>query len=112
MPSTATTRPVVLVVEDEFLIRMQTADVIRDVGYEVIEASNAEEAIAILESRSDIRVVFTDVRMPGSMDGLKLAHAIRHRWPPVHIIATSGHHEVEKGHLPSGSLFFAEALQC
>ena len=106
MPSTASTRPVVLIVEDEFLIRMQTADVIRDAGYEVIEATNADDAIAILEGRRDIRVVFTDVRMPGSMDGVKLAHAVRHRWPPVHIIATSGHHEIEKEHLPSGSLFF------
>src|SRR5437868_6533693 len=83
-------RAVILVVEDEFLIRMATADVIRDAGFEVLEAADADGAIAILESRGDIRVVFTDIHMPGSMDGAKLAQAVRQRWPPVRIIATSG----------------------
>ena len=53
-------------------------------------------------------MLFTDIQMPGSMDGLKLAHAVRHRWPPVHIIATSGHQTVKEGDLPAGSLFFAK----
>src|SRR3954462_14352240 len=61
--------------------------------------------LTILESRPDIRVVFTDVQMPGSMDGLKLGHAVRDRWPPVHIIATSGHYAFNKGDLPTGTVF-------
>ena len=62
-----------------------------DAGFAVLEASNADEALAILESRSDIRAVFTDIRMPGSMDGWELAGAIRRRWPPMHLIVASAH---------------------
>jgi CheY-like chemotaxis protein len=72
-----TKRPVVLIVEDEFLLRKNAAGIIEDDGFEVVEAGNADEAIAILETRPDIRVVFTDIQMPGSMDGLKLAHYVR-----------------------------------
>ena len=97
--------PVVLVVADEFLIRMQAAVMIRDAGFEVVEAADADEAISILESRGDIRVVFTDIQMPGSMDGLKLAHAVKHRWPPVHIIATSAHYAALKDELPVDRVF-------
>ncbi|HEY2010902.1 MAG TPA: response regulator [Rhizomicrobium sp.] len=81
---------IVLIVEDEPFLRFQAADIAHEAGYEVLEASNADEAIAILESRADVRIVFTDIQMPGSMDGVKLAHAIRNRWPPVAIIVTSG----------------------
>jgi CheY-like chemotaxis protein len=98
-------RPVVLVVEDEFLLRMDAADVIAAAGFEVIEAVNADEAIEILESRSDITVVFTDIQMPGSMDGLKLARAVRGRWPPIKIIATSGLLNVGQVDLPEGGRF-------
>ena len=91
MARSTVTRPVVLIVEDEFLIRTHAAEVIRDAGFEVAEATNADEAIVILESRRDIRVVFTDIQLPGSMDGLKLARVMRDRWPPVHILASSGH---------------------
>jgi two-component system, response regulator PdtaR len=105
MAHSPTERPLVLVVEDEYLIRTHAAEVIRDAGYEVIEASNADEAILLLETRQDIRVVFTDIQMPGTMDGLKLAHAVRHRWPPVHIIATSGHHPGQDGDFPLGTVF-------
>jgi two-component system, response regulator PdtaR len=100
-----TRRPVVLIVEDEFLIRMDAVDMIRSAGFDVVEAQNADEAIFILEGRPDITVVFTDVNMPGSMDGLKLAAAIRGRWPPIKIIATSGRAKVSKDDLPSGSRF-------
>jgi CheY-like chemotaxis protein len=96
----------VLIVEDEFLIRMATADAIRDAGFRVLEAGNADEAIAALERRDDIRVVFTDIRMPGSMDGAKLAHTIKQRWPPVRIMATSGQVALEKLELPAGTLLF------
>jgi len=99
-------RPAILIVEDEFLIRTHAAAVIRNTGFEVIEASDADEAIVILEGRMDIRVVFTDIHMPGTMDGLKLAHAVRDRWPPVHIIATSGQYAFQEGDLPTGAVFF------
>lgn len=80
----------ILVVEDEAIIRMGTALMLRDGGYQVVEASNADVAIEILETRSDIRVVFTDIKMPGSLCGLRLATAIRNRWPPVHLLVASG----------------------
>jgi CheY-like chemotaxis protein len=83
-------RLVVLVVEDEPLMLMDALDVVTEAGFQAIGAKNADEAIRILESRADIRVVFTDVNMPGSMDGIKLAHAVRDRWPPIEIIVTSG----------------------
>jgi CheY-like chemotaxis protein len=98
-------QPVVLIVEDEFLIRMDAVDMIRSAGFDVVEAQNADEAIFILEGRPDIRVVFTDVEMPGSMDGLKLAAAIRGRWPPIKIVATSGLLRISEDDLPPGSRF-------
>jgi CheY-like chemotaxis protein len=105
MAHAASECPVVLIVEDEFLVRMYAAEMIRDAGYDVVEAINADHAIAILETRRDIRVIFTDVQLPGSMDGLKLARAVRNRWPPVHIIATSAYHATLKDELPDGSVF-------
>ena len=98
-------RPVVLVVEDELLIRMDAVDMLSRAGFDVIEAVNADEAIMILESGSTIDVVFTDIQMPGSMDGLKLAAAVRKRWPPIKIVATSGVIKVGENDLPAGSRF-------
>jgi CheY-like chemotaxis protein len=100
--------PAVLIVEDEALVRSGAAKMVEDAGFEVIEAANADEAIRILESNRDIRVVFTDVQMPGSMDGLKLAHAVRNRWPPIKIIVTSGHELLTEQELPKGARFFAK----
>jgi CheY-like chemotaxis protein len=97
--------PLVLVVEDEFLIRMQTVAVIEQAGYTVFDACNADEAIAILEMRETIRIVVTDIEMPGSMDGIKLARAIRDRWPPVELIVTSGRHRVRADELPPRAKF-------
>jgi CheY-like chemotaxis protein len=82
--------PTVLVVEDEVMIREVVKDELEDAGYTVIVAAHADAAIAILEVRHDIHLVFTDIDMPGSMDGLKLAACVRDRWPPVHIIITTG----------------------
>src|ERR1700761_6016897 len=98
-------RAVVLIVEDELLVRMDAVDMLRDAGFDVIEAGNADEAISILESGAAISVVFTDIQMPGSMDGLKLAAAVRKRWPPVKIVATSGVVKVEEDDLPAGGRF-------
>ena len=81
---------VILVVEDEAIIRMGAVQMLEEAGFSVLQACNADIAINILESRRDIRAVFTDANMPGSFCGLTLAKAIRDRWPPIHIIVTSG----------------------
>jgi len=98
----------VLVVEDELLSRLHAVRLVEDAGYAAIEASNADDAIAILEARKDIRIVFTDIDMPGSMDGLKLARAIRDRWPPIELILTSGHFGVSDSDLPARGRYFAK----
>jgi CheY-like chemotaxis protein len=98
-------RPVILVVEDEFLLRMDAAAMVASAGFAVVEAANADEAIEILETRSDIAVVFTDIQMPGAMDGLRLARAVRGRWPPIKIVATSGHLTVTDTDRPEGGRF-------
>lgn len=102
---------VVLVVEDEALLRMDIADVLQEAGFEVLEAANADEAIVALESDPRIRLVFTDVDMPGTMDGLRLARVVANRWPPVRLIITSGHRLVQITDIPDGSVFFAKPYQ-
>jgi CheY-like chemotaxis protein len=105
MQTNARKRPVVLIVEDEFLVRMGTRAAVETAGFEVLEAGDADEAIAILAVRNDIRLIFTDIHMPGSMDGLKLARFVRDRWPPVKIVATSGRVRVTDNDLPEGGRF-------
>lgn len=97
---------VVLIVEDEPLLRMMAVDLIEEAGFVVIEASDADQAVHLLETRLDIRIVFTDIDMPGSMDGLKLAAAIRDRWPPIEIIITSGAVTNAAAQLPDRAVFF------
>ena len=99
------TDTVILVVEDEVLIRMNAVQMLEDAGYVVVEASNADDAIKILEARSDIRAVFTDINMPGTLDGLRLAHAIRGRWPPIHLILTSGQVTLREEEFPANGRF-------
>jgi CheY-like chemotaxis protein len=94
-----------MIVEDEVLIRLHAAQIIEEAGFDVTEASNADEAIAILEVTPDITVLFTDIQMPGSMDGLNLAAAVKGRWPPIKIIATSGLVNVRPNDLPEGGRF-------
>ena len=98
--------PVVLVVEDEPLVCISAVDAISEAGFEVIEVRNADQAIAVLERRGpNIHLIFTDIHMPGSMDGLRLVHFVRYRWPPVKIIATSGHAPITENDLPKGGRF-------
>jgi two-component system, response regulator PdtaR len=97
--------PVNLIVEDEFLLQLDSPATIESAGFEVIQAANADDAIAILKGRPDIHVVFTDIQMPGAMDGLKLARFVRDRWPPIKIVATSGRVMVGDDDLPAGSVF-------
>jgi CheY-like chemotaxis protein len=95
----------VLVVEDEAFIRMDVVDMLRAAGFNILEAANADEAILLLERHSNVRLIFTDIDMPGSMNGLKLAAAVRNRWPPIRIIATSGHFKIRAGDLPADARF-------
>lgn len=80
----------VLVVDDELFVRMMAVDAIIDAGYQALEAGDADEALEILETHS-VDVVFTDIKMPGSIDGLALAGLVQQRWPHIHVIVTSGH---------------------
>ena len=98
----------VLVVEDEPMIRMDTASFLEAAGFAVYEADNAAEAIRLLELHDEIRLIFTDINMPGSMDGLALAHYVRGRWPPLKIIVTSGYRKVRGNDLPVGALFIGK----
>ena len=102
---------VVLVVEDEMLLRMRAVDMVEDAGFTSVEAVNADEAVAILESRSDIALLLTDIQMPGSMDGLKLAHAVHERWPPIRIILVSGQLRPASIDIPADSRFFGKPLE-
>lgn len=102
---------VVLVVEDEMLLRMRAVDMVEDAGYTPVEAIDADEAVKILESRSDIALMFTDIQMPGSMDGLGLAHAVHERWPPIKIIVVSGALKAPDIDIPTNSRFFGKPLE-
>jgi CheY-like chemotaxis protein len=103
--------PIVLIVEDEMLLRMRAVDMVEDAGFTSIEAVDADQAVAILESRSDIALLFTDIQMPGSMDGLRLAHAVHERWPPIKIILVSGQLKLANIDIPANSRFFGKPLE-
>ncbi|HTN62288.1 MAG TPA: response regulator [Devosia sp.] len=102
MPSVIT----VLIVEDEALIRMDISGQLQNFGFKVFEAANASEAIEMLIANAEIQVMFTDIDMPGGVDGLVLSAAVRDRWPPIKIIVTSGHRRVEMSDIPAESRFF------
>src|SRR3984893_3592683 len=104
-PGTRAKAPAVLIVEDEPLVRLYAVETIEDAGFEVIEAANADDAIRILESRSDIQVVFTDLHMRGAMERLEGAHAVRNRWPPIKITVSSGRTVLTQSDLPEGGRF-------
>ena len=95
----------VLVVEDEALIAWTVEDDLTDAGYNVLVAHNAVEAVKLLESHSDITTVFTDIDMPGTLNGLKLAACVSRRWPPLKIIITTGKARPDQTEMPKGSKF-------
>lgn len=99
------TAPVILVVEDEILLRMDAVAMIEEAGFKAIGARNTADAIRILEERTDIRVIFTDIDMGEGSNGLWLAACVHDRWPPIHIIVTSGHRQVTADMMPVGALF-------
>ena len=101
-------KALVLIVEDEVLIRMNSVDMIREFGFEVIEAGDADEAVSTLEAFPDVGLVFTDIQMAGSMDGLRLAAVIRDRWPPIALLITSGRVRPPLGDMPAEARFIAK----
>ena len=100
--------PKVLIVEDEALLLFAIADDLRDAGFEVLEAANADKAIDLLRADADIRILFTDIDMPGSMDGLRLSAVVRDRWPPIRIIITSGKQRPADDLMPKDGMFLAK----
>jgi CheY-like chemotaxis protein len=101
----------ILVVEDEPLIRLGLVSAVEDAGYAVVEAANADDAIRRIAAEGDIRLVVTDVDMPGSMDGIRLAHYVRGRWPPIQLLVISGKVGVVPGQLPAGVRFMSKPYQ-
>jgi CheY-like chemotaxis protein len=96
---------VVLIAEDELLLRALVVEFVEQAGFVALEAGDADEAIALLEARSDIALLFTDINMPGSADGLRLAHTVRDRWPPMKILVASGRVRLKQSDLPLNSVF-------
>src|ERR1700733_7544 len=109
-PGVTAALPTVLVVEDEVMLRMRAVDIVEDAGFTPIEAVNADDALAILESRSDIEMLFTDIQMPGSIDGLKLAYAVHERWPLIKIILVSGQLKLTDADKHADRRFFGNPL--
>ena len=98
----------IVVVEDEALLLFTIADDLRQAGFEVLEASDAREAIVHLERRADVELLFTDIDLPGSMDGVRLSAVVRERWPHIKIVVTSGKHRPDRRGMPEGSLFIGK----
>jgi two-component system, response regulator PdtaR len=101
-------RATVLLVEDEVLVRWATAAVLREAGYQVIDVETADEALPHLEGRGDITVLFTDINMPGGMDGQALAFEVNRRWPCIGLLVTSGEAGTREPRLPDGCRFLAK----
>jgi two-component system, response regulator PdtaR len=95
----------VLVVEDDALIRMHGVDILRDGGFQVLEAANADDALVILGDGADVHLLFSDIDMPGSMDGMDLARVVCERWPSIHLLLTSGQHGLQDGDAPGRACF-------
>jgi CheY-like chemotaxis protein len=104
----AVRRPVVLVAEDDALIRMGAADQLELDGYEVLEAANAGEALAMIQVRPEVKVLFTDIDMPGELDGMELAELVHQRWPEVLLLVTSGRQSLSDGDVPDDGMFVAK----
>ncbi len=100
--------PVILVVEDEELIRMCTANLLEEHGYRVVEARNAADALEVLETRSDVTLLFTDIQMPGALDGMDLVREVHARWPSVLLVITSGRNRPAQVDIPDDGRFVAK----
>lgn len=101
---------VVLIVEDEPIQRLDMADMVERAGLEAVDCVNADQAIAILEERTDICLVLSDIDMPGTMDGLKLAACIRRRWPPIRLVLTSAGRKPRLEDLPAEAVYLPKPI--
>jgi len=109
MPRSVQSKPTtVLIVEDEAIVRLELTTQLNEMGYIALAAGDADQAIALLDRHPEISILVTDIRMPGSMDGLRLAHHVRHRWPPIRIIVVSGLLDTELSQLPVDSIFLSK----
>ena len=104
----AETHLTVLIVEDEVLVRMHGAGILEEAGFDVLEAGDADEALALLRSHDDVSLMFSDIDMPGSMNGLQLAHLVHAKWPNVRLLLTSGHHQIKESSLPDDGRFVSK----
>jgi CheY-like chemotaxis protein len=98
-------KPLVLIVEDEALVRLVAASMLQDAGFDTLEADTAEDALHVLEEHADVRVLFSDVQLPGAMDGLDLAHLVHDRWPDIGLLLTSGGVTVRPSEIPDDGDF-------
>ena len=103
-------KPIALIAEDDLITRMDAVDVFDDAGFDVLEASSADEALAILEARSDVLLLLTDVEMPGEIDGLELANTVHEKWPSIDIVVCSGRFKPSDGDLPKPVLFLGKPV--
>ncbi|HZW47788.1 MAG TPA: response regulator [Microvirga sp.] len=104
-------RPVVLLVEDELLVRLTQVEILREAEFWVVEAQDADEAFDLLKKRADINVVLTDVNMPGSIDGFEFARLVRQGWPDVGVLVISGKVAPKPGDLPEGTHFLQKPIR-
>lgn len=98
----------VLVVEDEALVRMSTVASLEDLGCKTLEAGSADEALSVIQQNPEIREVVTDIQMPGTLDGLEQAKFVRHKWPSISVVVSSGRVLPPKFALPAGVRFIAK----
>ena len=101
-------QPVALVVEDETLLRLHAAGLLEEHGFAVLEAANATEALNVLQSRSDVRLLFTDIQMPGNLDGMDLVREVHARWPRVLLVIASGRMKPPQAEIPDDGRFVSK----
>ncbi len=101
-------KPLVLIVEDEALVRLVAAALLQDAGFETLEADTADDALHLLEAHAEVRVLFSDIQIPGDMDGLDLAREVHDRWPTIGLVLTSGGVCLPHGAIPDDGRFLAK----
>jgi CheY-like chemotaxis protein len=104
-------KPTILVVEDDALLRMHAAGLLQDNGFSVVEAKNADDVLKLLETRDDVRLLFTDIQMPGSCDGMDLARKVHALWPRILLVITSGRVRPAQAEIPDDGRFVAKPYQ-
>jgi len=109
--NTSTDHPTILVAEDNKLLRLLASDLLEEHGYTVVEADNSEEALKVMETRKDVRLLFTDIQMPPGCDGLELAREVHNRWPKVRLVITSGQVQPTRAEIADEARFIRKPYQ-